>query len=106
MSTTIVIHLLRCYKRRNDFADEPMLNADCKISKQKDLDSQIKSLVLNVLQYVKNLRDFNFLQTVEFKNSQEVISKMCGVIVLFDQRCIQEQKEQQGLKNLSLLHEK
>lgn len=60
--------------------------------KKKDLSSQTKCVVANVLKFVKSLADAAVLQTVDFNKSQEFTSKMCGISLRSVQRCVQEQK--------------
>lgn len=59
---------------------------------KKDLGSQTKSVIINVLNFVKKLADPLFVQTIDFKKSQEVTAMMCGVSVRSVQRCVHEEK--------------
>lgn len=59
---------------------------------KEDLGRQTKSVIVNVLQYVKNLADPVFLRSVDFKKSQELVSRMCGVSLRSVQRCVREHK--------------
>lgn len=60
--------------------------------KKHDLSSQTKSVVANVVKFVKRLADPTVLETVDFKKSQELTSKICGISLRSVQRCVHEQK--------------
>ncbi|KAG8281034.1 hypothetical protein J6590_067644 [Homalodisca vitripennis] len=60
--------------------------------KKSDLNSQTKCVVVNVLNFLKGLADPGVLGTINFKKSQELTSKVCGLSLRSVQRCVQEQK--------------